>query len=409
MTDIEQVTSLLKATVPITQKAQDEWKMFAPGFRSFALFDPKEVVQTRIIAGLLDPYGNHGQGDIFLRLFLKAIGEEEALQGSLDSTQIRLEHMTKSIESDRRRIDLLITLPTGRLIALESKARGADDQPDQIAHYLSELENLEPHDHVLIYLSPGKISPRNISEKKWNDWTTGAQPRVRRCKYDRLIEKWLGDCLKDCSPNARVLRGFLKDFQKYTSLEMEGGPLMMEKLVKEVATNILKSKTNLIASVSIHNTQDEVRRRLASGFTEALRRHFKAHPKEGWSASVSEDKGYFTLSLTGRGVTGFVPFFEIGPDEPRKNGITPWHQTIGTGVKGGGKKDVKKMKAKVLREIKAALPSGKIGDNCAMFQREFQRKNFEDVVCLLYDCPEVDLRRIADKMKRIAGVIEKAG
>jgi len=173
MATVSNELELLDATSTLASAAQDQWKATATGFRPFALFEPKEVVQTRIIAGLLDPGGSHGQGDNFLQFFLEEIGEGTGLPRALGSSQITTEALTESIESDRRRIDLLIRLPNGRHIALESKARNAEDQPGQIKSYLDHLEVVAPKNHLLVYLSPREGKPADVDEDTWIHWTKG--------------------------------------------------------------------------------------------------------------------------------------------------------------------------------------------------------------------------------------------
>jgi hypothetical protein len=190
MPHLESATDLLESVTPIVAEAQEKWKRIARGFNSFTLLDPKEIVQTRIIAGLLDPGGNHGQGKEFLKRFLKAIDEDHDVEG-LEFTRIDTEVMTRSLEADRRRIDLLITLPTGRQIAVESKARGAGDQRGQIEDYLTHLENVAPQDNLLLYLSRNGEKPANVDHETWDGWTKGAPPKVLACDYDDLMSKWL--------------------------------------------------------------------------------------------------------------------------------------------------------------------------------------------------------------------------
>lgn len=102
MTNIESELALLDAVGQLASTARARWKSTASGFRAFTLFDPKEVVQTRIIAALLVPRANHGQGEVFPRLFLEAIGEGNVLPDALASTEITKEVHTKSIDWDRR-------------------------------------------------------------------------------------------------------------------------------------------------------------------------------------------------------------------------------------------------------------------------------------------------------------------
>jgi hypothetical protein len=87
-----------------------------------------------ILADLLDPFGSHGQGGLFLREFLKLLTEHKADLPALSDA--RVEHASPwawIIGRERERIDISISNPhIGLLIFIENKI-DAGEQPEQLA------------------------------------------------------------------------------------------------------------------------------------------------------------------------------------------------------------------------------------------------------------------------------------
>lgn len=54
--------------------ASDADLQLASGFNEFRYFSPKETRLSYVLRDLLDPQGAHGQGEMFLKRFLHAIG-----------------------------------------------------------------------------------------------------------------------------------------------------------------------------------------------------------------------------------------------------------------------------------------------------------------------------------------------
>lgn len=399
----QQTQNLLNRIGKLAHSALADYRRCASGFTSFELFDPKEVVQTRIIAALLDPSGIHGQGAEFLRIFLREIGECSAASSYLDSTQVVRECITYAIEADRRRIDLVIFLPSGRAIGIESKARGAQDQPNQIEDYLDQLKHFAPNNHVLIYLSPDGRKPRNVSPDQWARWTGGDFPCLSCYDYRDLINRWISKCRDRCHSDAGVLKHFLEEFMHFSEpTEERTGPLMTAQFTHDVADEILRSREELIASIAITNSHEAVRQELAKRFLNRLKENLSTAFDDPWEISLpKEEYGYWSVAVKGRSRQwrGFDVRFEIGPDES----ANPWHRTIGLGIHGI--ESEKNLCAKLEAEARGIIPGGKGSTGWAYFHREFDDMSAEDIAVLLYDPNSDELDRVAGTMKRVADAV----
>ncbi|MGA1983315.1 MAG: PD-(D/E)XK nuclease family protein [Acidobacteriaceae bacterium] len=419
MPHLESAKDLLESVTPIVAEAQEKWKRTARGFNSFTLLDPKEIVQTRIIAGLLDPRGNHGQGEEFLKRFLKAIDEDHEIE-SLEFTRIDMEVMTRSLEADRRRIDLLITLPTGRQIAVESKARGAGDQRGQIEDYLRHLENVAPQDNLLLYLSRKGEKPANVDQETWDGWTKGAPPKVLARDYDDLMSKWLESCegwLKPCEDfcdrEATPLLTFLHEFRKFSSFADERSPLMIEETTDKIATLILTNRDHVIGCIAIQNSMAAVWEKLAKRFLDALERQLKNDPRnDGWDIKQPTNEQdldwfYYYLSLESPDVKKLCVMLQILISVKQ-----PWRATIQLGINGDVKDATRQEKLSaqhMLERLKKVLPRGgqRAKDGWPWRQDEFEHMSCEDFACLLsYPPPEV-LQRLADLLIRALQAVQQ--
>lgn len=100
----------------------------------------KEICHTAIIADLLNPYGKHRMGRVFLDSFLECLDVKENLDIIIKKG--------RTVESclpnmDKRYIDICIELTnneTKKVIIIENKINNAGEQPEQISDYKNALE-----------------------------------------------------------------------------------------------------------------------------------------------------------------------------------------------------------------------------------------------------------------------------
>ncbi len=164
----------------------------ASGFNSVDCLNPDENRLSAVIAMLLDPKGDHGQGAVFFRQFISILTEgihknekvQENLKqiSDLNDTELQkartipgLEVATTLIADSQRRIDILLHFsteaPNGFGLAIENKP-WAIDQPRQIEAYCKYLtrrysSKTDSYNYLLIYLSgngqpPGEESVYDI-------------------------------------------------------------------------------------------------------------------------------------------------------------------------------------------------------------------------------------------------------
>ena len=169
-------------------------------FNVFRYLRDDELGLSRIIADLLDPTGEHGQGTIFLEAMMELLGVSpeagDSVQSGRDVPGGRIAAATwrehfgrlRSTTSDKirvvlercipgpRYIDVTVDIPTDDgpfCLALENKPR-ADDQPRQCSDYLKFLEKQYGERFLLVYLPPRYRMPDESSflpahRKRWKN------------------------------------------------------------------------------------------------------------------------------------------------------------------------------------------------------------------------------------------------
>jgi hypothetical protein len=185
-------------------------RRLATQFNVFDLIEPDENRLSDILAWLLDPKGNHGQGDLFLRLLFKQLGLSSA-PNVMKNAAVRREAPTFGILKYRRRIDVLVE--AGVLLAIENKVDSLE-QRDQVKDYLEHLRHCTQNCRTrstLIYLSPDRRTPVSLDVAALAD-----HQRHRRLycwSYRGEIRAWLEDGRRECE--AQHIRDFLSDFIGY--------------------------------------------------------------------------------------------------------------------------------------------------------------------------------------------------
>jgi hypothetical protein len=191
-------------------------KIQATRFNVFDLIKPDENKLSDILAGLLDPHGDHGQGDLFLRLFL------EQLNLSFDSkitknATVQREALTHGIPRYRRRMDILVN--AGVLIAIENKVE-APEQQDQVRDYLEHLYYCIrgcPKQLKFIYLTCDRKPPKSLSPLILRMQQQNRS--LETWSYDAELRKWLVTCREKCE--AQKICSFLADFTSYIESSMK--------------------------------------------------------------------------------------------------------------------------------------------------------------------------------------------
>lgn len=194
-------------------------KRRASGFNVFRLIEPDENKLSDILAGLLDPTGDHGQGDLFLRLLFQQLGHGSD-PGHTKGATVRREAPTHGIHKYRRRMDVFVE--AGVLLAIENKI-DALEQSDQIKDYLEHLRYCTKRnrkDVLLVFLTPNGRRPKSIDRGACDE--AEACGALRCWSYQVELREWLAACRQQCK--APRIQDFLADFMDYIESHLKRKP-----------------------------------------------------------------------------------------------------------------------------------------------------------------------------------------
>jgi hypothetical protein len=157
------------------------------------------TTHSPILGALLDPKGSHGQGTIFLELFIERFrikGANPEKHINLDKVIVEVErHIGPVTEISGGRIDILVSDDSGPQFMIENKIY-ANDQPNQLKRYRSFSKHA-----FLFYLTLIPEDPQNLKHE------TMLELDVKSIAYEKDILQWLKDCRKEvaCVPVVREL------------------------------------------------------------------------------------------------------------------------------------------------------------------------------------------------------------
>ena len=246
---LESYFSIITTKVNFVNQVKKEYsKILASDFNSldFLYFGENKV--SEILCFLLNPNSSHGQGDVFLKLFI----DEFNINFSYDDIKDVFAQVEKSTHYNRR-IDIFIrNTKTDNIIAIENKIyNNTKDQTNQINDYLDYLNNItKNNDFTFFYLSPRdkKISNDSFDENNAKELILNNKFRLINYEIDiiPLVHKFA-----IFSENDRV-RAFILAFEKKLKSLYMGNNNINEASVLQ---NFIKeSHNNLDISFKIFNS-----------------------------------------------------------------------------------------------------------------------------------------------------------
>jgi hypothetical protein len=206
--NLEKVKALLTQVSLISNNFENIARISGENFNIFKTLklESSEVrMHSAFLAEFLNPKGTHGQGDLYLRLFIEQYIDQNEEKNRFDtkSAYAEVEKNIGPISDDHSkggRIDILITDENGNHIIIENKIH-AKDQKLQLLRY----DNYDK-ESILFYLC--------LFEKEPTDLSTGGQLDKERYKvisYHTDILKWLDRSRKE-SASLPIIRETLTQY-----------------------------------------------------------------------------------------------------------------------------------------------------------------------------------------------------
>ncbi len=299
---------------------EDDFKLDRRLARRFNIFDyvkTDEIGLSSIIADLLDPKANHGQGSLFLDILLRQV-KQTSSWSNLSTLKAKVykekEIFPKGSSRKFRRIDIYVVIPGeegNHCLAFENKPE-ASDQEDQVRDYFNYLKGKYKSRCVLLYLPstgslPAKnsISANELAEEKYRNHfaimpyhhdqdSTVVDSKILYGEEKSLSDfnairyhvsgegdrsfvtwrsfysgysviEWLADCQKECK--AERLRNFLIDAEKFCKLEFGDQTMTIgSKQLDALREFLLHSPENWDTAKAVRNSLPIIEEEVQKGF-----------------------------------------------------------------------------------------------------------------------------------------------
>ena len=403
-------------------------------FNAFRYLRTDELGLSRIIAELLDPTAEHGQGATYLDAMIKLL---DAKVPRVPDGKIRVlpEHMLPN----RRRIDILVEIPTNDglfCLAFENKPY-ADDQSEQCKAYLEYLASKYGDRFLLVYLPrryrmPDESSLSAADHERWKehfsvlpyaadqgdaaarddagdkdvaDAQDGALSDAEDSPADHgaSLADWFGTCCKLTDPER--LRWFLREAQLYCQRDF-GDLTMTDTGERYIREYLGQNPRHLHAAFAMARAWpavkhdvcrrflEHLRTRVEERVEERVRREFPETPeipedfevrchyrgkKKWWSSYLCVyRRGWVQLErafdLGSDGRTAVVMTCGAGPDN--------WHWGV---FNGKNKNDMSEQERDLCNRVESALKEHGLslgnGDHSApQYQSSARYQNWSEIV-----------------------------
>ncbi len=193
-------------------------------------FTINEPMHSFLVKEFLDEQASHGQGRLFLDIFLKEV------------IDLNVDHRLKwFVTAEKGRIDILIKSSDKHVIIIENKSNNASDQSNQLYRYwiqevYNPLSKSIPHGDLVsqsfyiesdlgkkmkvLYLpadeskrpsenSLCKPEKENFSKVNYEDFPIEIPIKFQKITFKHNIVFWLSKCLNEVPPSNHRLREFI--------------------------------------------------------------------------------------------------------------------------------------------------------------------------------------------------------
>lgn len=225
-------------------------------FRILKLESSEVRLHSTFLAELLNPKGNHGQKDAFLKLFVDLFCfKKNSIE--TESCEVKIEKHTGFINEDQTeggRIDIIITDKNGHQILIENKIYAAD-QKNQLLRYHNYSRDAD-----LIYITLDKKIPDK------NSYSSLILDEHFKCySYKTDVLEWLELCRKEVAVYPIVR----ESITQYINLIKYLTNQTINDTMQEELGNLMKS--NLEASFLVADNLDTALKKVFDNFSSDLK------------------------------------------------------------------------------------------------------------------------------------------
>lgn len=250
----------------ITLLRQDERQRNAAKAGRFNLFSILRItadevrLHSRFLAELLDPWGSHDQGTVFLDRFLEMTGCHHVFPDTSNVRVLVEHHIGPKTLTTGGRIDLLLIDEKRNAVIIENKIY-AGDQENQLLRYHNYAQQLKADvgNYSLLYLT--------LHGNEATEWSTGNGTLTKSdytpISYAFHIRSWLEACvdLTERKPKLHIgLQHYLQLIDQLTGIHMD------QQLQNQIAQRIIEDTTAFNAAISVSASVTTAKQMLLRNF-----------------------------------------------------------------------------------------------------------------------------------------------
>jgi len=223
-----------------------------------------ELKHSLFIADLLNPKGSHGQGTVFLSLFVEQLGITPFVS---DNAIVEIEKsIGKITEEEGGRLDIYINDNRGNAVVIENKIY-ADDQPNQLIRYYQFIQNHKFNPQHVYYLTlDGKNATRKSTHCESLKLESGEH--YKTISYQSDIINWLELCRKEAAQLPLLREGISHYINLIKYLTGQSTNKAMRDEIIEIA---MQSEQSLRSAADISNNFSAIKAKTQWNFWKALR------------------------------------------------------------------------------------------------------------------------------------------
>ena len=260
-------------------------------FNVFGYLRDDELGLSGVIADLLDPAGEHGQGTSFLEAMLDALPEARGRFGVLRTTATRpIRVETERWTTTGGRIDITVDIPTGTsryCLAFENKPY-AHDLGGQLTRYLEYLCQNYGARFLLVYLppvhrQPDEISLPQVDRDRWRENFT-IMPYTGG---DTSLAEWFATCRDVCDADA--VSWFLRHAELFCQQRFGESTMTTNPDTHFVREHLFDNPSHMRAALAVHDAWQVVRADVCERFLEHLRDAVEAGLRSEEPAGTAQD------------------------------------------------------------------------------------------------------------------------
>jgi len=318
--NMDSLKTFYNAVHIISKKHKEVAKITGENFNIFNVLQlhASEVkTHSALLADLLSAKGSHGQGDLFLRLFIEEMDKENIANFAMEKSEAFLEKHIGPLNEERTeggRIDILIEDVNKKRIIIENKIY-AGDQKNQLLRYYNFDKTAS-----LFYLTLSGNPPSDASTGKGS-----IRAEDFKCiSYEFDILRWLRKCKKE-TVSLPVIRETLTQY--INLIEQLTNQATGEKMHKEIRDLIRSSTLNILDAIilcagELQSIIDETRKDFFRIGAEKLKK-YKDKPL------IESDKFQVVFDEDGDGIyIGFRAVDKDGKQLPKGDALDNYYEQL---------------------------------------------------------------------------------